>query len=161
MKKNENRLILQYNWMHGIRCIFIGITLTNGFSVPFAFYHSYVLHITTIWNSIHSRKCTLVNHHCLSHRLIMDESAVVEALRKALESIKQECERKGAEELYRDQTVRLVQSVSSYIEDQATTICVRVLPMYHSREISLYSICDPSWKKLKRCVPVQISISVT
>ena len=74
----------------------------------------------------------------------MDESAVVEALRKALESIKQECEQKGAEELYRDQTVRLVQSVSSYIEDQATTICVRVLPMYHSREISLYSICDPS-----------------
>ena len=37
----------------------------------------------------------------------MDESAVVEALRKALESIKQECERKGAEELYRDQTVHM------------------------------------------------------
>lgn len=65
----------------------------------------------------------------------MDESTVVEAFRKALASIKQECERKGAEELYRDQAVRLIQSVTGYLEDQTTTICVRVVSMCFSREI--------------------------
>ncbi|KAK8821981.1 hypothetical protein WA538_000078, partial [Blastocystis sp. DL] len=79
----------------------------------------------------------------------MDESAVVEALRKALESIKQECERKGAEELYRDQTVRLVQSVSSYIEDQTTTIC---------RDISVHYLRSKLKEIEEMCASTDIDI---
>ena len=90
----------------------------------------------------------------------MDESTVVEAFRKALASIRRECERKGAEELYRDQVVRLAQSVSSYIEDQTTTICVLVMSMCFSRETFLYSICGTNLRRLKKRVLVQISIFV-